>query len=307
MELWDISSRQLVDVLSDPWHMGSVISVAFSPDGSLLASVSRDFMVRPWDVFSHQLVNRLTGHWGGVSSVAFSPDGSLLASGSDDKTVKLWDVSTGQLVDTLTGHSREVWSVAFSPDGGLLASGSRDGTILLWAMELSSELQMDPGWNLISLPLQPLDMHPAAVLASIDTKYNSVWAYDPYAGWSVYMPGFPSNLLSMEPGRGYWVEMDQGQSETLTFEGTAPVSTDVPLWEGKWNLVGYSSLITRTAEACMSGVADFINSVWGYNPTTGWSVYAPGGPGDLIFMKPGCGYWIKADETCIWDVNAPAQ
>jgi len=215
--------------------------------------------------------------------------------------VKLWDIPSLQLDDTLTGHTEGVLSVAFSPDGSLLTSGSWDGTILMWAMEPSYEMQMEPGWYLISLPLQPPDPHPGAVLASIDTKYSSVWAYDSYAGWSVYAPGFSSDLLSMEPDRGYWVKMDL--SGTLTFEGTQPQSASIPLWGEKWNLVGYNSPILRRAEDCMIGVAYSIESVWGYNLTTGWSEYVPGGPSDLIFMKPGYGYWIKAYENCTWNVN----
>ena len=232
VKLWDVSSRELIDTFTG--HPGGVASVAFSADGSLLASGCYG-TVKLWDIFSRQSLGTLTGHLDWVYSVAFSPSGSLLASGSADATVKLWDVSSLQLDDTLTGHTEGVLSVAFSPDGSLLTSGSWDGTILMWAMEPSYEMQMEPGWYLISLPLQPPDPHPGAVLASIDTKYSSVWAYDSYAGWSVYAPGFSSDLLSMEPDRGYWVKMDL--SGTLTFEGTQPQSASIPLWGEKWNLV----------------------------------------------------------------------
>jgi WD40 repeat protein len=105
---------------------GPVSSVAFSPDGRLLASGSDDQTVILWDVRTGERVRTLTGHTGPVRSVAFSPDGRLLASGSEDQTVILWDVGTGERVRTLTGHTGPVRSVAFSPDGRLLASGSWD-------------------------------------------------------------------------------------------------------------------------------------------------------------------------------------
>jgi hypothetical protein len=74
-------------------HTDEVNSVAFSPDGRLLASGSADYTIKLWDVASGSLVRTLTGHTDYVLSVAFSPDGRLLASGSDDKTIKLWDIS----------------------------------------------------------------------------------------------------------------------------------------------------------------------------------------------------------------------
>ncbi len=74
-------------------HTSVVRSVAFSPDGRLLASGSFDNTIKLWEVSSGSLVRTLTGHTNSVRSVAFSPDGRLLASGSDDKTIKLWGIS----------------------------------------------------------------------------------------------------------------------------------------------------------------------------------------------------------------------
>jgi WD40 repeat protein len=75
----------------------SNLSVAFSPDGKLLAAgVAFQEGIRLWDVATGKQKSTLKGHAHSVQSVAFSPDGKLLASGSTDQTIKLWDMPGGK-------------------------------------------------------------------------------------------------------------------------------------------------------------------------------------------------------------------
>ncbi|THU84653.1 WD40 repeat-like protein [Dendrothele bispora CBS 962.96] len=113
-------------------NSSDVYAIAFSPDGSQLASVSEDNTVQIWNTATGQEEAKLEGHTDRVLSVAFSPDGSQLASGSSDNTVWIWNTATGQEEAKLEGHTDEVQSVAFSPDGSQLASGSSDNTIRIW-------------------------------------------------------------------------------------------------------------------------------------------------------------------------------
>jgi len=119
----------------------SVLSVAFSPNGRLLASGSSDSTINLWDVTSGRSVRQLIGHKGQVFGVAFSPNGRMLATASGDRTVKLWDVAGGRELVTFAGHTDRVYSVAYSPDGSTLASASKDQTIRLWEVAGGRELR----------------------------------------------------------------------------------------------------------------------------------------------------------------------
>jgi WD40 repeat protein len=111
---------------------GCIFSVAFSPDGKLLATGNSNG-VHLWQVPSGTLLLTRKEHINRIWSVAFSLNGVILSSGSSDCTVKLWDVRTGECLKTLHHHTGRVWSTAFSQkDSQLLASGSSDGTVRCW-------------------------------------------------------------------------------------------------------------------------------------------------------------------------------
>lgn len=110
----------------------SVLGLAFSPKGELLATGDNNLEIHLWRVIDGQLLLTLQGHRDWVRSVCFSPDGQQLASGSDDTTICLWDIETGEHFRTLKGHTGRVCTVQFSPDGQKLVSCSEDQTIRLW-------------------------------------------------------------------------------------------------------------------------------------------------------------------------------
>ena len=116
-------------------HKDCIYSVAWSPDGKLLASGSYDKMVKLWDVATGREVKNLQDHIDAVFAVAFSPDGKYLASGSQDRSVKIWNVASGERLYTLSDASDGLTSIAYSPSGKQIAAAGYNKTIYIWQVD----------------------------------------------------------------------------------------------------------------------------------------------------------------------------
>jgi WD40 repeat protein/class 3 adenylate cyclase len=111
--------------------LGGILSVAFSPDGTIVATSDVRGRICLWHVADGRQILSLEGHNDFVFSIAFHPQGNMLASGGLDRTIRLWDLQTGECLQRLSIHKIGVSMVVFSPDGTLLASSSGDQTIKL--------------------------------------------------------------------------------------------------------------------------------------------------------------------------------
>ncbi|HEY9734954.1 MAG TPA: GUN4 domain-containing protein [Trichocoleus sp.] len=159
-------------------------SVAFSPDGRLVAAGLSNGTVRLWATDTGTAVRTLSGHRYAVRAIAISANGQLLASASSDQTIRLWNLQTGQLLRTLTVEPSKgiVQTLLISPDGQRLATATNRNTLQLWDAQSGRLLRtLADGATPVSFSL-PLAFSPnSQLLAAADTD-NSVKLWNAGSG-----------------------------------------------------------------------------------------------------------------------------
>jgi WD40 repeat protein len=144
-------------------HSDVVTSVAFSLDGTQLATASADKTVRV-----HNLTEggkgflALRGHAGSVLTVAFSPDGETIVTASADRSIKVWEAKTGKLLHSFSNHTGIVHCIAFRPNTqhAFCASGSDDKTVRVWQPQIGRMVRIVRG-------------HEGAILAVVYSRDGS--------------------------------------------------------------------------------------------------------------------------------------
>lgn len=113
-------------------HDSSINSVAWSHDGSRLATAGWDGSVMIWDAASGTCLITLLGHMSGVNSIAWRNDDQQIVSGSADNTVRIWDSISGNCLRVLNGHDKTITKVAWRGDGQQIISAAFDNTLRIW-------------------------------------------------------------------------------------------------------------------------------------------------------------------------------
>jgi WD40 repeat protein len=194
----DTVSDTIVRAFPDPGTgIRHVNSIAFSPDGTTLATGDSNGNAYLWSVDTGRQIAVLGGSGAKVLAVAFSPDGAIVAAGFRDGNTSLWNAVTGHLIDTIADPGgKAVNSVAFSPDGKTLATGDGNGSAYLWdftsggnAITLAGTLADPTGAGIWTLTFSP------------DGKMLAVGDYDGSTYlWTAAAAGSPAATYTVPGG-----------------------------------------------------------------------------------------------------------
>jgi len=161
-------------------------------------------------------------------------------------------------------------------------------------------IELDAGWNLVSLPRIQFNISISEVLRSIDGKWDMVRLYntshpEPWLSHNVYKPSEMNSLDYLDRRMGIWLHMVE--PETLTVYGSPPNYTEIHMYAG-WNLISYPAMDPETILNSLSGT--------GYDRVEGFNASAPyliSQLPDTHIMQPGEGYWVRVPADTVWVVD----
>ena len=174
--------------------------------------------------------------------------------------------------------------------------------------QVSVERLLQPGWNLVSLPVIPSDSATSQVLSSIEGNYDLVFGYDACVDqWISYDPDVPGlcTLCDIHVDSAIWIKASQ--AATLSVSGSLPGSTEQVLCPG-WNLVAYPAGESRELTQALLSISGYYTLVYGYqagstSPWQRYSIEAPSWANSLTHLGPGYGYWVYVTQNCTLTID----
>lgn len=204
-----------------------------------------------------------------------------------DTTPTSYDMGSFGIVVAIEGSETTTYTVA---------------TLTIISPYESMVIQLEPGWNFISLPLHPIDEKLTAILEPIDGRYDIVQWFDASEQkWKIYevtKPQYLNTLKCLNVSMGFWINISVTTQVQLGLTGLPveqPVS--IQLYKG-WNMVGYPGQECDVATATQS-INQFEPVVYGFDATAPYNLrmYL-----DTDILKPGSGYWLYVNGNCVWQL-----
>jgi parallel beta-helix repeat protein len=182
---------------------------------------------------------------------------------------------------------------------------SKTVTIVLYNGTL---MDLEPGWNLVSLPRIQSDTNPETVLQSIEKQFDATQWYnitdfdDPWKHHHILKPSNLNDLEKINHTMGIWLHITDPEGTTLVVIGEElTFNQDISLYPG-WNLVGFPSKTNKTRDIAL-GTLNFgsdIDSIWTYNSTINKWIELNDA---MDYFEVGQGYWMHSKVTQVWNVQ----
>jgi hypothetical protein len=172
-------------------------------------------------------------------------------------------------------------------------------TAIWYQPEVEYNLSVEPGWNLVSFPLDLNSTTITDVLSSIQGDYNVVHWFDPiFRSWKIY----PGDNFELTNEISFWIHMKY--ASTLNLVGRMPFYKRIPLYstDDGWNMVGFPSNRNRTVADALYYLTGKYTAVQNYltkDTQDHWKHYnVDKSNNDLQILKYGQGYWIRVNQDC---------
>ena len=276
--------------------IGSIQSVAFSPDGNTIVSCGGN-NIHLWDSHTNQLLKTLIGHTESVNSVVFSPDGETIASASNDRTIRLWNANTCKLLKTLMGHTDAVRRVVFSPDGETIASAGNDRTIRLWNAN-TGEL------------IKTLTGH----IENVNTVAFSPDGNTIASGSGTFLGGDDSGDVSVGEEIRLWnthtgelIKTLIGHTSVVNSVVFSPDGNTIASGSGHWR--GYEGVASAGEEVSLwnAHTGELLKTLTGHKDVVSNVAFSPDGnlivSGDWYYWDGHLSSWTWSGEIRVWDAH----
>jgi WD40 repeat protein len=202
-EIWNVTDGRRTRIVTSQ----GLRSVAFSPDGSLLAIGGTDGTVRLWNIAQWREVRSLNGGDGTIVALAFTPDGGTLAAAGSDGKIALWHPALGDLLGRIDLSAN---SLVFAPDGKRIIAGGNDGSVSVWSTApIADEQRFPPGGGSPSIESISLAPDGATVAAAVGdrvtrwrldgTSLSSFGRANILGGQLPWLPGASEQAVSFSP------------------------------------------------------------------------------------------------------------
>jgi WD40 repeat protein len=277
------------EVASVAAHKSCVNTLAYSPDGRILASASCDHTIKLWNAATHELLGTLEGHPDMVACLAFSPKSSnQLASAGNDPIVRIWDLATREVTKTLDTKRQTIRSLVWQVDGQTLLVAAADAqvernAVLAWDVD-KNEIKTY-GWDVNPIAISPSSAN--AYFGHVDSTIRKI-------GEGIIEPsviqGHSSQVLSLAFSPREERMASGGSDRTIRiWDAKRDLCTQTLTGHmGRVQSLAFSPMSSTLASASFDGTAKLWNHVDSAQKSLTTSIYIPSGirQGQFVAFSP---------------------